>query len=69
MMWQPIETAKTGERVKLGWWDMRYGASEPIWRAEAGVAWRSAWFGLSRAREDCDDATHWQPLPGPPQSP
>ena len=63
--WQPIETAPTGVTVRLGRWDVFDGHLR--WREREGVAFKRV-FWLWRARaDDWMNATHWMPLPAPPE--
>jgi hypothetical protein len=60
--WQPIESApKTGDpiliycgegRIKIGWW------------IDAGKGY---WDDATDWSYDLEEATHWQPLPDPPE--
>lgn len=57
--WQPIETAPDGDVLLLGWWfPITPGGSSMSW--ECDVEWYEIGGG------HC--ATHWQPLPPPPES-
>ena len=62
--WQPIERAPENVRVLLAWEDWRDGK----WMISTGYAvtgerWPNGYSSVSRH----GSATHWQPLPEPPQ--
>jgi hypothetical protein len=63
--WQPIETAPFGERVLLGWRHWR----DWQWCMEVGPAisgWKRG--NISNVSKH-GSATHWMPLPEPPNVP
>jgi hypothetical protein len=67
--WQPIETAPTGQKVRLGKWYFAFDG-KPIWMTSAAIAYEATFFGLSkRATFYGDEYTHWMPLPSPPEAP
>lgn len=71
-MWQPIETAPTGQRIRLGSYYQK-PTGELIWFTEVGMAFEWAdgtfpWSGKKRmATYEGNKSTHWQPLPAPPE--
>ena len=69
--WQPIETAPIGQAVQLGWYDNNFGYTESglTWRTAVGLAWvyKRNLFISRVVRGGYDRATHWRPLPEPPQ--
>lgn len=62
-MWQPIETAPVGVAVRLGYWRVAYDG-RCQWQEESGPAFVRFLFFFKRATHG--DATHWKPLPEPP---
>jgi len=64
MSWQPMNTARFGERVMAGYWQQR-GALGPRWREWIGVVLDGHRVS-GRAQKDGNEATHWHPLPSPP---
>lgn len=64
--WRPIESAPHGEDVFLGWWQDN-GLGGRDWMQEVGLAswgWRRGSISnISRH----GSATHWMPLPPPPE--
>ena len=64
--WRPIETAPHEEVVLLGWWQSDWLGNDD-WVSEvdhASFGWRR---GSISSRSYHGRATHWQPLPPPPQ--
>lgn len=69
--WQSIETAPVGQVVQLGWYHDNYGYTNSglTWRTEVGPAWvyKRILFIRRVVRGGDYRATHWRPLPEPPQ--
>lgn len=66
MEWQPIETAPKGRRILVGWWDYGFG-NEPRWKQGSGEVKFSLISNKAVLREfGKGHATHWKPLPEPP---
>lgn len=64
--WRPIETAEHDEEVLLGWWQ-NTGLGGKDWITDVGKAsygWRRGSISNMSLH---GSATHWQPLPSPPQ--
>lgn len=67
MQWQPIETApKDGSLIMIG------GTSYAGW-FWSDAKWLDGWMMWSSTDDDwnveCFEASHWMPLPAPPQGP
>jgi hypothetical protein len=65
--WQDISTAPHGEEVLLGWWTQD-GHGGVNWECEVHAAsWGWQRDGITyRGRRV--QATHWMPLPSPPEA-
>ena len=62
--WRPIETApKTGE------WFMTYTPGDEPYRLYDFACWLPESEGWGKVRCGFQYATHWRPLPPPPQGP
>lgn len=66
MKWQPIETAPHEELLVLGWWELW---PTKVWKQEIALASAGERFpnGYSN-RWEHGRATHWMPLPVPPEA-
>jgi hypothetical protein len=60
--WQPIETAPHEVNVLLGWWH------KGKWESEVGSATHGWRRGNVSNMSQHTWATHWQPLPSPPNA-
>ena len=68
MKWEPIETAPRGEEVLLGWWESD-GLGGGRWTAEVACASHGWRRGSISNMSKHGRATHWMPLPPPPEAP
>ena len=69
--WQPIETAPHETEVLLGW--MNEWSEPNEWRCEIGCAtsgrdWPAPDGGRFSSYSMHGNATHWMPLPEPPEA-
>lgn len=65
--WQPIDTAPRDGTELLLWGPCRRFPDEGCYRADANVGWWSAGSWITRTPREVCLATHWQPLPAPPE--
>jgi len=68
--WRTIDSARTGEAVRLGWWEENGSLT---WHKDVGVPWiHVVWWRIrtgERVRSGDPRATHWMPLPDPNEIP
>ena len=66
--WQPIETAPRDGAVILAWVVYRSGEADPMtvaWKGYSGPTVPAGFYDWPEGEWD-QPATHWMPLPAPP---